>query len=79
MTQKGGFNVLASDPVIEREHKLSLLLDLGALLTQELDLDALLAMIGARIAAAMRAERASVWLVDAATGELRCAGFEHHP
>ncbi len=63
--------MLASDPVIEREHKLSLLLDLGALLTQELDLDALLAMIGARIAAAMRAERASVWLVDAATGELR--------
>ncbi len=63
--------MLASDPVIEREHKLSLLLDLGALLAQELDLDALLGAIGARIAEAMRAERATVWLVDAATGELR--------
>ncbi len=63
--------MLASDPVIEREHKLSLLLDLGAELAQEVDLDALLGAMGARIARAMRAERATVWLVDAATGELR--------
>jgi transcriptional regulator with GAF, ATPase, and Fis domain len=69
--ETGVGDVLASDSVIEREHKLSLLLDLGALLAQELDLDALLAVIGARIAAAMRAERATVWLVDGATGELR--------
>jgi DNA-binding NtrC family response regulator len=63
--------VLASAAVIEREHKLSLLLELGALLAQEVDLDALLGDIGSRVARAMRAERATVFVVDAATGDLR--------
>ena len=66
-----GAAVVASEAVTEREHKLSLLLDLGALLNREVDLDALLETIGARIARAMRAERGTVYLVDAATGELR--------
>ena len=55
----------------EREHKLSLLLELGAMLAREVELDALLGALGTRIAKAMRAERATVYLVDAATGELR--------
>jgi len=63
--------MIASEPVTEREHKLSLLLDLGALLAREVDLDALLAAIGTRIARALQAERATVYLVDAATGDLR--------
>ena len=63
--------VLASAAVIEREHKLSLLLELGALLAQELDLDALLGDIGHRVACAMGAERATVFVVDSATGDLR--------
>ncbi len=71
MSACGAVAVIASDPVIEREHKLSLLLDLGALLAQEVDLDTLLGTIGARIASALRAERATVWLVDAASGGLR--------
>ncbi len=68
---QGVVAVVASEPVTEREHKLSLLLDLGALLAREVDLDALLGAIGTRIARALQAERATVYLVDAATGDLR--------
>lgn len=63
--------MVASDRLIERDHKLSLLLDVGAMLAREVELDALLAMLGSRVAAALRAERATIYLVDAATGELR--------
>jgi Nif-specific regulatory protein len=57
--------------LLERDHKLSLLLDVGAMLAREVELDALLGMLGSRIAAAMQAERATIYLVDSATGELR--------
>jgi Nif-specific regulatory protein len=57
--------------LLERDHKLSLLLDVGAMLAREVELDALLEMLGSRIASAMRAERATIYVVDAATGELR--------
>ncbi len=56
---------------MERDHKLSLLLDLGALLAQEVELDGLLGLIGQRVAQTLRAERATVYLVDGSTGELR--------
>jgi len=59
------------DRVAERDHKLSLLLDVSAMLAREVELDALLGALGSRIAQAMRAERATVYVVDAATGELR--------
>ena len=64
-------SVVAFDRLHEREHKLSLLLELGAMLAREVELDTLLGALGTRIARAMRAERATVYLVDAATGELR--------
>ncbi|HEY8086812.1 MAG TPA: GAF domain-containing protein, partial [Polyangiaceae bacterium] len=57
--------------MVERDHKLSLLLDVGAMLAREVQLDALLEMLGSRVAAALHAERATIYLVDAATGELR--------
>ncbi len=63
--------MVAYDRVYERDHKLSLLLDVGAMLAREVELDALLGALGSRIAQAMRAERATVYVVDAATGELR--------
>jgi Nif-specific regulatory protein len=63
--------VLPSARVIEREEKLSLLLDLAGLLAREVELDAILDAIGRRVADAMRAERATVFLLDAQTGELR--------
>ena len=63
--------MLALDRLVERDHKLSLLLDVGTLLAREVKLDALLDMLGSRIASAMQAERATIYLVDSATGELR--------
>jgi Nif-specific regulatory protein len=53
------------------DDRLSLLLDLGAMLHREVGLDALLFEIGQRVATALDAERATVFVVDAATGELR--------
>jgi DNA-binding NtrC family response regulator len=63
--------VLTSEVLAERDHKLSLLLDVGAMLAREVELDALLEMLGSRIATAIHAERATIYLVDSATGELR--------
>jgi Nif-specific regulatory protein len=63
--------MLGSERLHEREHKLSLLLDVSTMLAREVELDALLQALGTRIARAMCAERATVYLVDAATGELR--------
>jgi len=63
--------VISSSRLVERDHKLSLLLDVGAMLAREVELDALLEMLGHRIATALRAERATIYIVDAATGELR--------
>ncbi|HEY1695866.1 MAG TPA: sigma-54-dependent Fis family transcriptional regulator [Polyangiaceae bacterium] len=57
--------------MVERDHKLSLLLDVSAMLAREVELDALLEMLGSRVAAALHAERATIYVVDAATGELR--------
>ncbi|HEY8427988.1 MAG TPA: sigma-54-dependent Fis family transcriptional regulator [Sandaracinaceae bacterium] len=50
--------------------RLSLLVDLASMLAREVDLDALLGSIADTLAAALRAERATVWLVDAERGEL---------
>jgi len=55
----------------EGELKLELLLDLGTMIAREVELDELLITVGRRVAEAMNADRATVWLVDAATGELR--------
>jgi len=51
--------------------QLELLLDLGAFIQREVDLDQLLEVIGDRVARAVCAERATLWLVDRATGALR--------
>jgi DNA-binding NtrC family response regulator len=54
-----------------RDDRLSLLLDLGAVIHREVGLDALLDALADRVARALGAERATIFLVDAATGELR--------
>ena len=51
-------------------HRLSLLVDLASLLPREVDLDALLGEACRRLAAAMEADRATLWLVDAEEGDL---------
>ena len=50
--------------------RLSLLVDLASLLTREVDFDALLSTACERLAAALRCERATIWLVDAEEGDL---------
>jgi len=56
---------------VPRDRRLSLLLDLGAMLAREVSLDALLTTLGRRIAEALEADRATVYLVEADSGELR--------
>jgi Nif-specific regulatory protein len=50
--------------------RLSLLVDLASLLAREVDLDTLLATACERMAESLRADRASIWLVDAERGDL---------
>ena len=50
--------------------RLSLLVDLASLLAREVDFDALLKTACERLAAALHADRASIWLVDAERGDL---------
>jgi len=51
-------------------NRLSLLVDLASLLNREVDFDALLATTCERVAEALSAERATIWLVDAEKGDL---------
>jgi Nif-specific regulatory protein len=57
--------------VSEGELKLELLLDMGAMIAREVELDELLVTFGERVARAMHAERATLWLLDAKTDTLR--------
>jgi Nif-specific regulatory protein len=50
--------------------RLSLIVDLAALLGREVDFDALLGTACERLARALRAERATIWLSDAEHGDL---------
>jgi Nif-specific regulatory protein len=50
--------------------RLSLLMDLASLLSREVDLDSLLEAACERMADALRADRAAIWLVDAEKGDL---------
>ncbi|MCB9596487.1 MAG: sigma-54-dependent Fis family transcriptional regulator [Sandaracinaceae bacterium] len=50
--------------------RLSLLVDLASMLAREVDLDAMLDDVTGALATALRAERATIWLVDAEQGDL---------
>jgi Nif-specific regulatory protein len=50
--------------------RLSLLVDLATLLAREVNLDAILSMACERVAEALQADRATVWLIDAERGDL---------
>jgi transcriptional regulator with GAF, ATPase, and Fis domain len=50
--------------------RLSLLVDLASMLAREVDFDALLGTACERLARALRADRATIWLVDAERGDL---------
>ncbi|MEM9492971.1 MAG: sigma 54-interacting transcriptional regulator, partial [Myxococcota bacterium] len=55
----------------EGELKQELLADLGVMITREVDLDQLLTTFGERVAQAMRADRATLWMIDTVTREIR--------
>jgi Nif-specific regulatory protein len=55
---------------ITMSSRLSLLVDLASMLAREVDLDALLATACERLATALRADRATIWLCDAEQGDL---------
>ncbi len=50
--------------------RLSLLIDLASMLAREIDLDSMLEVACERVAAALEADRATIWLVDAERGDL---------
>jgi Nif-specific regulatory protein len=55
----------------EHEQRFELLADLGAMIAGEVELDDLLATFAGRVARALGADRATLWLIDGATGEVR--------
>jgi Nif-specific regulatory protein len=76
MTGAAGLATLASDgPIFASDFapmssRLSLLVDLASMLTREIDFDSLLSTACERLSEALRADRASIWLVDAEQGDL---------
>jgi transcriptional regulator with GAF, ATPase, and Fis domain len=57
--------------VMENEQRFELLADLGAMIAGEVELDDMLATFAARVARALGADRATLWLIDAATGDIQ--------
>jgi Nif-specific regulatory protein len=55
----------------EDQQRFELLADLGKMIAREVELDELLDTFADRVAQAMRAERATLWMVDSATGDIR--------
>ncbi len=53
------------------EQRFELLADLGAMIAGEVELDDMLATFAARVARALGADRATLWLIDGASGEIR--------
>ena len=58
-------------PMSEHEQRFELLADLGAMIAGEVELDDLLATFADRVARALGADRATLWLIDGATNEIR--------
>ncbi len=55
----------------EHEQRFELLADLGAMIAGQVELDDLLASFADRVAHALGAERATLWLIDGSSGEIR--------
>src|SRR3954462_8351299 len=58
----------------EHEQRFELLADLGAMIAGEVELDDMLATFAARVARALGADRATLWLIESATGDTRSRG-----
>ncbi|MBK7534389.1 MAG: sigma-54-dependent Fis family transcriptional regulator [Myxococcales bacterium] len=55
----------------EHEHRFELLADLGAMIAGQVELDDLLSSFADRVAHALGADRATLWLIDGKSGEIR--------
>src|SRR5689334_23593233 len=55
----------------EHEQRFELLADLGKMIAGEVELDDLLATFADRVARALGADRATLWLIDGETNEIR--------
>src|SRR5687767_15276776 len=62
---------MLAERMSEHEQRFELLSDLGAMIRGEVELDDLLATFADRVARALGADRATLWLIDGETGELR--------
>jgi transcriptional regulator with GAF, ATPase, and Fis domain len=68
----GGFSrAMLGARMSEHEQRFELLADLGAMIAGEVELDDLLATFADRVARALGADRATLWLIDSETGEIR--------
>jgi len=56
---------------MQNDQRFELLADLGAMIAGEVELDDLLGTFATRVARALGADRATLWLIDAASGDLR--------
>src|SRR5436190_9958810 len=71
MTRTTCSRAMLALPMSEHEQRFELLADLGAMIAGEVELDDLLATFADRVARALGADRATLWLIDNATGEIR--------
>ncbi len=62
---------MMSHDMSEHEQRFELLADLGAMIAGEVELDDLLGTFASRVARALAADRATLWLIDGATGDIR--------
>jgi Nif-specific regulatory protein len=69
VTPRGPVPILADREPLSMS-RLSLLVDLASLLAREVDFDQLLGTACERVAKTLRADRATIWLVDAEQGDL---------
>jgi transcriptional regulator with GAF, ATPase, and Fis domain len=63
--------ILDGNSMSEHEQRFELLADLGAMIAGQVELDELLASFADRVAHALGAERATLWLIDGSSGEIR--------
>src|SRR5687767_1906864 len=62
---------MLAERMSEHEQRFELLADLGAMIAGEVELDDLLATFADRVARALGADRATLWLIDGETNEIR--------
>ncbi|MCW5804586.1 MAG: sigma-54-dependent Fis family transcriptional regulator [Deltaproteobacteria bacterium] len=66
-----GMRAMLAVSMSEHEQRFELLADLGKMVAGEVELDDLLATFADRVARALGGDRATLWLIDGATGDLR--------